>query len=177
MCVSKKFIYQMALVAFGILLVVILFLAAVFNMIRERKNTITDTETQGYEYIFDEENNSQENVEETESETVPNFGTTILNFERYVVPLLEDNSYKLEEALSEFVPEIETAEIFYVAVLEDDKDKISFFVKIPDEERVAVLTYSWSEQTMKTEWSKYTEDEIFAEVWNGRAPEYRDEEE
>lgn len=177
---NKKFMYQMALVLFGILLVLIIFTAAVFNMIREKKNETADVATAQTEqsgFVFYEEESSLKYVDENESQNVPNFGTIISNLDRYVVPLLKDNSYMLEESLKEFLPEVVTAEIFYVIVPEEDKDKTCFFVKTPDEEQVVVLTYSWMNQEVEASWSEYTEDEILSEVWNGSQPQYRDEEE
>lgn len=170
----KKIIFQMGALFLLIILCVIGMIVSVIRVSKIMKEELQNTEYE-METIYTQNDHTVSS--ESETEVVPNFGTVLSNMERFAVPLLEDKSYLLEKALTDFLPELKGGEIFYVLIPEDNKDIVDFFVRSEELEEIVVLSFSWSTGLVEVSWSEYNEQEVLSEAWNGNLPECRDEEE
>lgn len=116
-------------------------------------------------------------------ENVPDSGTSncIRNLEEYATPVLQEQALALEYHLSLFLKEqsgaVTEAEIFHVMIPEDDPNLIKFFLRLQDSEERVEMTFDRISGAVNTNFCKYTEEEIVAEIWEGYEPECKDLEE
>ena len=130
---------------------------------------------------FKKELEAYQNAEmSNEDVNVPNFGTKnfITNLEEYASPLLEEHTYLLEKSLLEYLSvenfNQQEAEIFYVMILENDEDVVHFFLRLLEADKIVKIEFHMESKTAITSACAYTEDEIFAEAWEGESPSDRD---
>lgn len=176
--IDKKTVRKMILaVVLFLLLAVDIIYVGFFRNRNQSEQENTETVSESSEIYQDEttaESFPSENEKESETDMI-----AITNLSEFAEPMLGENQYLLEAALQKFCPELVSsegsAEIFYVTIPDDDADRIRFFVKISQTEKICELDYSWSTGEVSSTWSSYSESEILSESWNGLQPECRDE--
>lgn len=190
----KLLILFLLAVAFIINLIIIGVQKAESKKTREASETIEETSVPEFGTQMSEEDvpesstqMSEEDVPESgtqmSGEDVPESGTLniISNLEEYAAPILQGKETELEKGLCQFLidqnRELTTAEIFYLMIPEDNPDSVKFFLKLSGSgERIEML-FSRTSGTVDTNFCEYTEEEVFAEIWEGDQPECRDIEE
>lgn len=117
---------------------------------------------------------------ENSEENVPNFGTFfyVLNLDEKAVPLLDEQSYRLEEELSKYVSRNKLEEkggaIIHVMIPEQNDKQLFFFCKFSSSGEIVQVVFDREKDVFITLKSYYTEEEILSEIWNGACPSDRD---
>ncbi|MBO5259518.1 MAG: hypothetical protein J6B26_03925 [Agathobacter sp.] len=190
----KMLIFALLLVAFIINLIVIGVQKSESKKEREASERVEETCVPESGTQVPEENVPEsgtqvpeENVPESgtqmSEENVPESGTVkiISNLEEYAAPILQGKETELEKGLCQFLidqnRELTTAEIFYLMIPEENPESVKFFLKLSESGELIEMLFDRTSGTVDTSICEYTEEEIFAEVWEGEQPECRDIEE
>lgn len=163
----------------GEIVVFLLLLAIIFfgwyHMICEI-SVNTDTESQSESVP----NFGTDNQTTKAEENVPNFGTSIsvLNMEEKVEPILEEQSVRLQKELTDYVSRNKMDEsectIIHVMIPEQNEKQLFFFCKFSFSGEVVQVVFDREKDVFITLKSYYTEEEIVSEIWNGACPTDRD---
>ena len=178
----KMLIFALLLVAFIINLIVIGVQKSESKKEREASERVEETCVPESGTQVPEENVPESGTQMSE-ENVPESGTVkiISNLEEYAAPILQGKETELEKGLCQFLidqnRELTTAEIFYLMIPEENPESVKFFLKLSESGELIEMLFDRTSGTVDTSICEYTEEEIFAEVWEGEQPECRDIEE